>query len=142
MPIQIESENLYEAQSLSSIPAPFVMSFITWLSAMVGSALLFLATNQMTLLNRAYVRTVIPVMTMGVSSFTLALVVTLTTMQWEVFFMSWFFCMVHMRLSKLVFSRHILNSWSFSTGDYPSSCFLSISIERNNDSSECSSRMA
>jgi len=91
MPIQIESENLYEAQSLSSIPAPFVMSFITWLSAMVGSALLFLSTNQMTLLNRAYVRTVIPVMTMGVSSFTLALVVTLTTMQWEVFFMSWFF---------------------------------------------------
>jgi ABC-2 type transport system permease protein len=91
MPIQIESENLYEAKSLSSIPSPFVMSFITWLSAMVGSALLFLATNQMTLLNRAYVRTVIPVMTMGVSSFTLAMVVTLTTMQLEVFFMSWFF---------------------------------------------------
>ena len=50
MPIQIELENLYEAQSLASVPSPFVMSFITWLSAMVGSVLLFLATNQMTLI--------------------------------------------------------------------------------------------
>ena len=91
MPIQVELENLYEAKSLASTPSPFVMSFITWLSAMVGSVLLFLATNQMTLLNRAYVRTVIPVMTMGASSLVLAIVVTLTTMQWEVFFLSWIF---------------------------------------------------
>ena len=136
MPIQIESENLYEAQSLSSIPSPFVMSFITWLSAMVGSALLFLSTNQMTLLNRAYVRTVIPVMTMGVSSFTLALVVTLTTMQWEVFFMSWFFSWFICVCLSWFFLGMFLNSWSFSPGDYPSSCFLSTSIERNNDSSD------
>jgi len=91
MPIQVELENLYKAQSLASIPSPFVMSFITWLSSMVGSALLFLATSQITLLNRAYIRTVIPVMIMGVSSLALALVVTFTTMQWEVFFMSWLF---------------------------------------------------
>ena len=94
MPVQVELENLYEAQSLASMPSPFVMSFITWLSTMVGSVLLFLATNQMTLLNRAYVRTVIPVMTMGASSLALALIVTFTTMQWEVFFMSWFFLWV------------------------------------------------
>jgi ABC-2 type transport system permease protein len=93
MPVQVELENLYEAQSLASMPSPFVMSFITWLSTMVGSVLLFLATNQMTLLNRAYVRTVIPLMTMGASSLALALIVTFTTMQWEVFFMSWFFFM-------------------------------------------------
>jgi len=91
MPIQVELENLYKAQSLASIPSPFVMSFITWLSSMVGSVLLFLATSQITLLNRAYIRTVIPVMIMGVSSLALALVVTFTTMQWEVFFMSWLF---------------------------------------------------
>ena len=92
MPIQIESRKPIRGSRASrSIPSPFVMSFITWLSAMVGSALLFLATNQMTLLNRAYVRTVIPVMTMGLSSLVLAMVVTLTTMQWEVFFLSWIF---------------------------------------------------
>jgi ABC-2 type transport system permease protein len=89
MPIQIQSETLYQAKSLASIPSPFVMSFIAWLSAMVGSVLLFLATNQMPYLNRAYVRTVIPIMTMGLSSLALALVVTFTTLQWEVFFMSW-----------------------------------------------------
>jgi len=89
MPIQIELETLYKAQSLSSIPSPFVMSFITWLSAMAGSVLLFLATNQVTPLNRAYIRTVIPIMTMGLSTLALALVVTFTTLQWEVFIMSW-----------------------------------------------------
>ncbi|MGB0545199.1 MAG: ABC transporter permease [Candidatus Pseudothioglobus sp.] len=89
MPIQIELENLYEAQSLASVPSPFVMSFVAWLSSMVGSVLLFLATSQMPYLNRAYIRTVIPIMTMGLSSLALALVVTFTTLQWEVFFMSW-----------------------------------------------------
>ncbi len=77
MPIMIENETLYKAQSLASMPSPFVMNFVTWLTAMVGSVLLFLATNQMTLLNRAYVRTVIPIMTMGASSLVLAIVVTL-----------------------------------------------------------------
>ena len=91
MPIQVELENLYKAQSLASVPSPFVMSFVAWLSSMVGSVLLFLSTNQITPLNRAYVRTVMPVMTMGVSSLALALVVTFSTMQWEVFFMSWLF---------------------------------------------------
>jgi len=89
MPIMIDSENLYQAQSLASIPSPFVMNFVTWLTAMVGSVLLFLATNQITLLNRAYVRTVIPIMTMGASSLVLAVVVTTSTQQWGSFFMLW-----------------------------------------------------
>jgi len=89
MPIMIENETLYKAQSLASMPSPFVMNFVTWLTAMVGSVLLFLATNQMTLLNRAYVRTVIPIMTMGASSLVLAIVVTTSTLQWGSFIMLW-----------------------------------------------------
>ena len=89
MPITIENEALYKANSLASMPSPFVMNFVTWLTAMVGSVLLFLSTNQITLLNRAYVRTVVPVMTMGASSFILAIVVTTSTQQWGSFFMLW-----------------------------------------------------
>jgi hypothetical protein len=77
------------ATSLASLPAPFVMSFTTWMASMVGAILLFLGTRQMAFLNRAYVRTIVPVMTMGFASFTLAIVVTLTTLQWEVFLMTW-----------------------------------------------------
>jgi len=89
MPVMIENETMHKAHSLASISSPFVMNFVTWLTAMVGSVLLFLATNQMTLLNRAYVRTVTPIMTMGASSLVLAIVVTTSTQQWGSFFMLW-----------------------------------------------------
>lgn len=82
-------ETMFKAKSLASLPAPFVMSFTTWMASMVGAILLFLGTRQMAFLNRAYVRTIVPVMTMGFASFTLAIVVTLTTLQWEVFLMTW-----------------------------------------------------
>jgi len=89
MLVTADVETLYAAKSLASLPAPFVMSFTSWLASMVGSILLFLGTKQMSLLNRAYVRTVVPIMTMGVASLALALIVTLTTLQWEAFFMVW-----------------------------------------------------
>ena len=82
-------ETMFKAKSLASLPAPFVMSFTTWMASMVGAILLFLGTRQMAFLNRAYLRTIVPVMTMGFASFTLATVVTLTTLQWEVFLMAW-----------------------------------------------------
>jgi hypothetical protein len=82
-------QTMFKAKSLASLPAPFVMSFTTWMASMVGAILLFLGTRQMAFLNRAYVRTIVPVMTMGFASFALATVVTLTTLQWEVFLMAW-----------------------------------------------------
>ena len=82
-------KTMFKAKSLASLPAPFVMSFTTWMASMVGAILLFLGTRQMAFLNRAYVRTIVPIMTMGFASFALATVITLTTLQWEVFLMAW-----------------------------------------------------
>jgi len=82
-------ETLYSAKSLASTPSPFVMSFTSWLASMVGSILLFLGTKQMPFLNRAYLRTIGPIMIMGFASLVLALVITLTTLQWAAFLMIW-----------------------------------------------------
>ena len=89
MLVNTNIETLYSSKSLASVSAPFVMSLTSWLTSMVGSILLFLATKKMSLLNRAYLRTVIPVMVMGFASLILAIIITLTTLQWEAFFMSW-----------------------------------------------------
>ena len=89
MLVNTNIETLYSAKSLASVPSPFVMSFTSWLASMVGSILLFLATKQMPLLNRAYLRTIIPIMVMGSASLVLAIVITLTTLQWESFLMAW-----------------------------------------------------
>ena len=82
-------ETLHRAKNTAILPAPFVMTFTSWLAAMVGTILLFLATSQMASLNRAYVRTLVPVMTMGLASFVLALVVVSTTSQWGLFIGIW-----------------------------------------------------
>ena len=82
-------ETLHRAENTAILPAPFVMTFTSWLAAMVGTILLFLATSQMASMNRAYVRTLAPVMTMGLASFVLALVVIFTTSQWGLFIGIW-----------------------------------------------------
>jgi len=82
-------EILHRAENTAILPAPFVMTFTSWLAAMVGTILLFLATSQMASMNRAYVRTLIPVMTMGLASIVLALVVVSTTSQWGLFIGIW-----------------------------------------------------
>ena len=89
MVVTTNVETMIKTKSLASLPAPFVMSFTTWMASMVGAILLYLGTRQMAFLNRAYVRTIVPIMTMGFASFALATVVTLTTLQWEVFLMTW-----------------------------------------------------
>jgi ABC-2 type transport system permease protein len=89
MVVTTNVETMIKTKSLASLPAPFVMSFTTWMASMVGAILLYLGTRQMAFLNRAYVRTIVPIMTMGLASFALATVVTLTTLQWEVFLMTW-----------------------------------------------------
>jgi ABC-2 type transport system permease protein len=87
--VTADVETLHSAESTATLPAPFVMTFTSWLAAMVGTILLFLATSQMASMNRAYVRTLVPVMTMGLASFVLALVVIFTTSQWEQFIGVW-----------------------------------------------------
>ena len=80
--VTADVETLHKAESNATLRAPFVMTFTSWLAAMVGTILLFLATSQMASMNRAYIRTLVPVITMGLASFVLALVVILTTSQW------------------------------------------------------------
>ena len=87
--VTADVETLHRAESTATLPAPFVMTFTSWLAAMVGTILLFLATSQMASMNRAYIRTLVPVMTMGLASFVLALVVVFTTSQWEQFIGVW-----------------------------------------------------
>ena len=89
MLVSTNTETMFTAKSLASLPAPFVMSMTTWMASMVGAILLFLGSRQMNFLSRAYIRTTVPIMVMGFSSFVLAIVITLTTLQWEVFLMSW-----------------------------------------------------
>ena len=87
--VTADVETIHKAESMATLPAPFVMTFTSWLAAMVGTILLFLATNKMASMNRAYIRTLIPVITMGLASFVLALVVILTTSQWGLFIDIW-----------------------------------------------------
>ena len=87
--VTADVETLHKAESMATLPAPFVMTFASWLAAMVGTILLFLATKQMPSMNRAYIRTLVPVMTMGLASFVLALVVIFTTSQWGLFLGIW-----------------------------------------------------
>jgi len=87
--VTADVKTLHSAENTATLPAPFVMTFTSWLAAMVGTILLFLATSQMASLNRAYVRTLVPVMTMGLASFVLALVVVSTTLQWAQFIGIW-----------------------------------------------------
>ena len=87
--VTADVETLHRAESTATLSAPFVMTFTSWLAAMVGTILLFLATSQMASMNRAYVRTLAPAMTMGLASFVLALVVVFTTSQWEQFIGVW-----------------------------------------------------
>jgi len=87
--VTADVETLHRAESTATLPAPFVMTFTSWLAAMVGTILLFLATSKMASMNRAYIRTLVPVMTMGLASFVLALVVVSTTLQWVQFIGIW-----------------------------------------------------
>jgi len=87
--VTADVKTLHRAENTATLPAPFVMTFTSWLAAMVGTILLFLATSQMASMNRAYVRTLVPVMTMGLASIVLALVVVSTTSQWGLFIGIW-----------------------------------------------------
>ena len=87
--VTADEETIHRAKNTAILPAPFVMTFTSWLAAMVGTILLFLATSQMASMNRAYIRTLVPVMTMGLASFVLALVVIFTTSQWGLFIAIW-----------------------------------------------------
>lgn len=91
----VESDFLYEANNAAAISAPFVMTFATWLAAMVGGLMAFLATrgekDPATFAPVALVRTAVPLIVPSVASLVLALVVAWTTDNWGELFVLWLF---------------------------------------------------
>ncbi len=83
MPAAVDTEVLIAATSPAQRIAAFVMSFTTWLAALVGGLLLVIASRAVTdARRRAAVRSVVPVLTLGLGTLALAVTVSGATGQW------------------------------------------------------------
>lgn len=83
-------ETLHKAANSATLMAPFVMVFATWLAAMVGAMLLFLASRDLADgRQKATIRTVFPVLSLGLASLVLSLVVAATTGAWDLIIPVW-----------------------------------------------------
>ncbi|MCK4860528.1 MAG: hypothetical protein KAS85_01270 [Rhodobacteraceae bacterium] len=90
MPVTAKIETFNKAQSGASLVAPFVMTSATWLAAMVGAIMLFLATKGVPYgASKALVRTIVPVISLGLASLALAGVVSLTIGDGSLFLPVW-----------------------------------------------------
>ena len=90
MPVTATIETFNRAQSQASLVAPFVMTSATWLAAMVGAIMLFLATKEVPRgPAKALVRTILPVISLGLASLALAGVVALTIGDGTLFLAVW-----------------------------------------------------
>ena len=80
MPVSVNVETFHKVQSNALLVAPFVMTSTTWLAAMVGAIMLFLATKDIPHgTTKAMVRTILPVISLGIASFALSIVVAIAT---------------------------------------------------------------
>jgi len=90
MPVSATVETFNKAQSGASLIAPFVMTSATWLAAMVGAIMLFLATKEAPYgILKALVRTIVPVVSLGLASLGLAGIVALTIGDGTLFLPVW-----------------------------------------------------
>ena len=90
LPVTAKVETFYKASSRASLVAPFVMTSATWLAAMVGAIMLFLATKMVPYgTAKALVRTIVPVVSLGLASLALAGVVALTVGDGSLFLPVW-----------------------------------------------------
>ncbi len=91
----VSTEVLYAAGRPEALPAPFVMTYATWLAAFVGSLMIFLSTRSVkgpgTLVPVGAVRSVMPLLVPAVASLALAVVVAWTTDNWDAFLQLWLF---------------------------------------------------
>jgi hypothetical protein len=85
LPVTARVTTLHAADHAAKLPAPFVLTFTTWLAAMVGALLLVLATGGQPARAAAAIRTVLPVASFGLGAVVLALVVAATTSDWALF---------------------------------------------------------
>ncbi len=90
LPVTAKVETFHMAVNSTVLVAPFVMNFATWLGAFVGAMLLFQATKPVSdPKGRAKLRTLVPIASLAIASFMLALVVAATTGQWGLFLSVW-----------------------------------------------------
>ncbi|MFV2001653.1 MAG: YhgE/Pip domain-containing protein [Paracoccaceae bacterium] len=80
LPVELSVETINEIRNPAAGMAPFVASFAMWLAAMVGALLLFVATSQLPgRFDRAMIRSAIPIVTTGLSSLVLAIILATTS---------------------------------------------------------------
>lgn len=85
VPVKATVETFNKAQNRASLVAPFVMT-----SAMVGAIMLFIATKDAPRgMPKALVRTILPVISLGLASLALAGVVSLTINDGSLFLSVW-----------------------------------------------------
>ena len=75
LPVTTAVTTLHKAENTAKLPAPFVLLFTTWLAAMVGALLLALSTRGLARGGAAVIRTVLPVISLGVAALVISGVV-------------------------------------------------------------------
>ena len=89
-PVTAKVETLHGVSNSTKLVAPFVMTFTTWLAGLVGALILFLATKGVTApLGRAMLRSSILVVSLGIGSLALSIVVASTTGDLGLLFPVW-----------------------------------------------------
>jgi hypothetical protein len=94
-PVAVADEVLHAAQGARGLFAPFVLLFPTWLAAMVGTLMLFIASRgslrRDNHFSQSMVRLAVPVVSMGLSTLAGVLVVGLAADVWGGFIAPWLF---------------------------------------------------
>ncbi len=89
-PVTANVETLYTANNGAALAAPFVVSFASWLAAMVGAMLIFLATKDShNGKARAIIRSLPPIISALIASVVLATLVCWTSGNWAIFIKLW-----------------------------------------------------
>lgn len=86
LPVSLNIETLHPAKSAASLVAPFTLVYTTWLGALVGALMLFIASRAAgTPVVRGAFRTWVPIVSAGVAALATSLVVSLVTRDWTLF---------------------------------------------------------
>jgi len=89
-PVTTKVTTLHKAENTAMMVAPVVMTNVAWLAAFVGAILLFFASKDFgSPKQRAVLRTILPIGSIGVASLVLSLVIAATSAQWASIFAVW-----------------------------------------------------
>jgi hypothetical protein len=95
LPVTVSTEVLHAAPTMRALLAPFVLLFPTWLAALVGSLMLFIAArgslNGDNYVGQTMLRLFVPVIPLGIATLCGVLVVGFFADTWGGFFGPWFY---------------------------------------------------